>query len=265
MGEFEGEVADYYARFRPGYPDEFVGALVAALGLDADDTVLDVGCGTGQLTLPLAARVRAAVGVDPEPDMLARARAEAADRQVGNVNWVLGADTDLPALATLRPAGFGAMAAATAIHLMDHTLLFRVARSLLRPGGGVAVVAHGTPWWLQDTDWSHTVRGCLERWYGTSTSGDHCGTDDSSRDRYREALAAAGYVVMPEEVAVSYSHELTVDRLLGLLYSAIPAPALPARGAERGRFATMVREALAPRTTFPEEVRVTALVAHLPG
>lgn len=39
MGEFEGEVADYYARFRPGYPDEFVGALVAALGLDADDKI----------------------------------------------------------------------------------------------------------------------------------------------------------------------------------------------------------------------------------
>src|SRR6185369_6648776 len=55
---FSGEVVDYYQRYRRGYPDQVVDALVAALRLRPDDVVLDLGCGTGQLTLPLAGRAR---------------------------------------------------------------------------------------------------------------------------------------------------------------------------------------------------------------
>ncbi|MEU0427450.1 class I SAM-dependent methyltransferase [Streptomyces canus] len=60
--------------------------------------MLVVGCGTGQVALPFASRVRSVVGVDPEPDMLRLAR-DAADAQgIQNAPWVLGADTDVPAL-----------------------------------------------------------------------------------------------------------------------------------------------------------------------
>jgi hypothetical protein len=43
--------------------------------------------------------VPAVAGLDPEPDILRRARRAAADADVTNVSWLLGADTDLPALA----------------------------------------------------------------------------------------------------------------------------------------------------------------------
>ncbi|MFI6333046.1 class I SAM-dependent methyltransferase [Micromonospora chersina] len=71
---FSGEVATYYARHRRGYPPEVLDALVEAFGLAAADTVVDLGCGTGQLSLPLAARVGAVIDVDPEPDVMALAR-----------------------------------------------------------------------------------------------------------------------------------------------------------------------------------------------
>src|SRR4051794_19728061 len=64
---FSGEVVDYYERFRRGYPGPVVDALVGALRLRPDDVVLDLGCGTGQLTLPLAGRARSAIGMDVEP------------------------------------------------------------------------------------------------------------------------------------------------------------------------------------------------------
>jgi ubiquinone/menaquinone biosynthesis C-methylase UbiE len=44
--------------------------LAETFGLNAQDMVVDIGCGTGQLTLPIAHRVRAVFGMDPEPDML---------------------------------------------------------------------------------------------------------------------------------------------------------------------------------------------------
>src|SRR5580658_1693830 len=95
---FRGEVADFYHRYRHGYPDAVLDALTGAFGLTGQDVVVDLGCGTGQLTLPLAARVRAVVGIDPEPDMLRRARQAAGERDVQNVTWMIGADTDVPAL-----------------------------------------------------------------------------------------------------------------------------------------------------------------------
>jgi SAM-dependent methyltransferase len=70
-GDFQGDVAASYARYRRGYPAAFTGLLASALRLGADALVADVGCGTGQLTVPLAALARAVAGVDPEPDMLA--------------------------------------------------------------------------------------------------------------------------------------------------------------------------------------------------
>lgn len=52
-GGFEGDVAGYYARYRRGYPPAVVDAVAEALALTPADTIVDLGCGTAQLTLPL--------------------------------------------------------------------------------------------------------------------------------------------------------------------------------------------------------------------
>jgi len=70
---FRGEIADLYHRYRHGYPASAIAAIARIFGLSDGDVTVDLGCGTGQLTLPMAARVRAVLGVDPEPDMLMRA------------------------------------------------------------------------------------------------------------------------------------------------------------------------------------------------
>jgi SAM-dependent methyltransferase len=65
-----GQVADAYARYRPGYPDE----AVSWLAPPAPGRVADVGAGTGQLTESLLARglaVEAVEAVEPDPEMLA--------------------------------------------------------------------------------------------------------------------------------------------------------------------------------------------------
>src|ERR1700679_3925280 len=71
---FGGQVAEIYERYRHGYPAEILAAVVDAFALGPRDVAVDLGCGTGQVVLPLAATVRAVVGVDPEPDMLRVAR-----------------------------------------------------------------------------------------------------------------------------------------------------------------------------------------------
>ncbi len=259
---FGGEVADFYHRYRHGYPAVVIDVLVDAFKLNAQDLVVDLGCGTGQLALPMARRVRAVVGMDPEPDMLRRARQAACDAGVCNVSWILAADADLPALAGLL--GERSVAAVTigqALHWMREDDLFRSAGPLVRPGGGVAVVTNGTPLWLQESAWSRRLREFLERWLGTKLTSS-CGTDEQSQQRYRKALVLAGFEV--SSAAVDYVAELTFDEVVGGVYSALPADRLPAPD-QRPAFAEQVRTAVGPHDRFSEPVHVAVLTGRIPG
>jgi SAM-dependent methyltransferase len=257
---FSGEVADLYHRYRHGYPSAVIDALAGAFGLTGQDVVVDLGCGTGQLTLPTARRVRAVVGIDPEPDMLRRARQAAQDLDVPNVSWMLGADTDIPALrGLLGDRSAGAVTVGQALHWMDHADLFRSVISLVRDGGGIAVVTNGTPLWLQDNDWSRALRGVLERWLDTTLTYP-CGTDENSQRRYREDLAAAGFDVL--STAVDYDAGLDLDQLVGGVYSALGVSRLPAPD-QRAAFAEQVRAALAPHEHVTEHVHVAILAGRV--
>jgi SAM-dependent methyltransferase len=257
---FSGEVAEYYAKYRRGYPPPVIEALRAAFALDADDIVLDLGCGTGQLALPLASRVRSVIGMDPEPDMLRLAGEMAAGQGVRNVTWVLGADSDIPAVEALVGRGSLAMTViGQALHWMRHEELFRTLAPLFRAGGGVAVVANGTPLWLQDCAWSHALRACLEDHFGTRLEAT-CGTGAQDRRRYAEALRDAGFTDVRETV-IDYSDELSVDELIGGVYSAIPADRLPGQE-DRPAFAERIHQSL-PSGPYLESVQVSVLVGRV--
>lgn len=262
-GDFGGEVAAFYARYRRGYPPGFAEVLAQALRLDAGDVVADVGCGTGQLTIPLAGRLRAVVGMDPEPAMLALARQAATVQGLANVSWLLGSDRDLPALgALLGEHALAAVTIANAIHLMPHERLFAAALRLLRPGGGLAVIANGAPLWQQPSDWSQALRHALEQWLGTKL-GSRCGTDPQSRQRYQAALGEAGFTDIHEE-SVDYASDLGFDEVIGGLYSAMPSRMLPTPD-RRQAFTELIRNAIGAGPRFAEPVHVAALIGHTPS
>ncbi|ULN32752.1 class I SAM-dependent methyltransferase [Mycolicibacterium smegmatis] len=95
-GLFAG-TAWHYARYRPGYPQAFFDDLVEHLRLDGTGRLLDLGCGAGQLTLPLAAHVAEAVGLDPESEMLSEAARLTRDLGVTNVTWLQGSSAQVQA------------------------------------------------------------------------------------------------------------------------------------------------------------------------
>jgi SAM-dependent methyltransferase len=258
---FGGEVADLYHSYRHGYPPSAVDVLVDAFGLSPEDLVVDLGCGTGQLAMAIAGRVRAVVGIDPEPDMLRRGRQAVRGAGASNVSWMLGSDADLPALSGLF--GEGSIAAVTigqALHWMRHEELFRSAGPLLRRGGGVAVVTNGTPLWLQDSPWSRGLREFLAGWLGTTPTSP-CGTDEQSQHRYRAALTRAGFEV--SSAAVDYVAELSFDQLVGGVYSALPVDRLPPPD-QRPAFAEQLRTAIGQQDHFSEPVHVAILTGRMP-
>lgn len=81
----------YASRF---YDQYFVGvdgdvAFYAARAKEADGAVLEVGCGSGRITLALARAGAEVTGLDHDMDLLALARAKAEESKLG-INWVEG-------------------------------------------------------------------------------------------------------------------------------------------------------------------------------
>jgi trans-aconitate methyltransferase len=254
---FTGDVPDFYQRYRRGYPPETINAIASQFSLTHNDIAVDLGCGTGQLTRPLAAKARAVIGIDPEPDMLARARHEGGGT---NITWMIGADTDIPKLTELLgERSVSTVTIGQALHWMDHDTLFRALHPLIRPGGGVAVLTNGTPLWLQDTPWSKALRACVEHWLGHKTTLT-CGSDAETQQRYADSLRAVqpvGYTVHTN--TVDYTEELTIDQIIGSIYSAtsVDKPQRPV-------FAAQIQRALEPHAPYVEHVRVTSLMGQVP-
>lgn len=69
--------------------------LVESVGAGADETVLDIGCGTGNVAITAARRGAQVTGLDITPAMLDDARENAATAGV-DVVWNEGTATDLP-------------------------------------------------------------------------------------------------------------------------------------------------------------------------
>jgi SAM-dependent methyltransferase len=131
--------APYYVVGRVAYPTELADRIAAELGLDGTGRLLDVGCGPGSLTLLLADRFAAAVGVDADAGMLTEAERLAAAAGVTNASWRQLYAEELPAdLGTFRLVTF-----AQSFHWMDRPRVARAAYAMLS-AHGACVHVHAT-------------------------------------------------------------------------------------------------------------------------
>ena len=92
---FAGAAAYYDHGRLPNAPG-LANVLEQALKLDGDGRLLDVGCGPGTVTLPLAHLFREVVGLDPDAGMIAEVRRLACQRGVINARWVKRRAEDPP-------------------------------------------------------------------------------------------------------------------------------------------------------------------------
>jgi SAM-dependent methyltransferase len=130
------EVADEYDRYRPTYPDVLIDRACQVAGIRPGAPVLEIGCGTGQLTRSLLARGLKVTAVEPGLQLVARARAHLAD--AGDVQFGNARLED----AALPPAHFRAVFSASAIHWIDPDVSWRRAADALVDGGILALFSY---------------------------------------------------------------------------------------------------------------------------
>ena len=152
-----GALASEYARARPGYPSRLVEAASRRAGLRRGSRVLEIGCGTGQLTRSLVRRGYEVHALEPDPRMAAQARRAPATVVSGHgahleiVEQTIE-DADLP------DSAYDAVFSASAFHWVDPAVGWVKVARVLRPGGRFTLLSHLI---VEDAWSSASMRGLL--------------------------------------------------------------------------------------------------------
>src|SRR6202042_3593430 len=130
------EIAAEYDRYRPAYPDELVDRACQVAGIGSADHVLEVGCGSGQLTRSLVARGLHVTALEPGKSLIALARQNLDG--AGEVEFVNAQFED----ALLPREHFQAVFSASAFHWVDPKVSWQKTADVLVPGGTLALVQY---------------------------------------------------------------------------------------------------------------------------
>jgi SAM-dependent methyltransferase len=131
--------AAHYRPGRPPYSPQLEAVLAEELDLDGTGRLLDGGCGPGILTVRLAHLFQEAVGLDPDPAMLAEGRRAALDRGIVNIRWVQAQAEELPGAA---PGPYRLVTFGQSFHWTEEVRVAEVVYDLLEPGGALALIVH---------------------------------------------------------------------------------------------------------------------------
>ncbi len=200
-GKVFNEVAVEYDRNRPAYPDALIDEACEVAGIGDRDRVLEVGCGTGQLTRSLLARGLCVTALEPGDQLIRLAEENLKD--AGNVEFLHARleDTRLPR------ESFQAVFSASAIHWVDPDQSWRKIADALAPGGTLALIQYFglkeqrsvddqeallsalhrhageiAATWPTYRDLDHTIAGVQERRHNVADAWGWLGSYDIGRD-----------------------------------------------------------------------------------
>jgi ubiquinone/menaquinone biosynthesis C-methylase UbiE len=131
-----GKQAESYAALVLGSGSPTTSPLIEAARPGPADRVLDVGCGSGRITVALAALAAHVTGIDLTPAMLEQARAAQVQAGLSNIDWI---EADSIALPVADAAFDLVVSQAMFHHAADPAATLAEMRRACAPGGRIAV------------------------------------------------------------------------------------------------------------------------------
>ena len=134
-----GEAARSYDAVRPRYPTRLVNAFIVRTGLGSASKVLEIGCGTGQLTRDLARTGCEILCLEPSGELAGFARRNLSPFPIVDVREELFEGFELVA------GAFDLVVAATSFHWLDPSSRCNKACRALGAGGVIAILTNVHP------------------------------------------------------------------------------------------------------------------------
>ena len=206
--------ARFYDKFRVGYPPHLLDDLRVRAGISGKGRLLDLACGTGQITFGLASSFQESWAVDQEPEAVDFARAKALSLGIHNVRWIAGRAEDVDAANYFELVAIG-----NAFHRLQRRRIAQSAMRWLEPGGHLALLWCNSPWNGRQ-EWQAALSEVVHRW--TREAGTErvpANLDQQlADDPHTGVLASAGFTIVGE-FDFATPHEWTVEHLIGFMYS----------------------------------------------
>ena len=251
---FQG-TAWYYARYRSPYPREFFDHLAQVFQLDGRGRVLDLGCGTGQLAIPLTAYFDQVVAMDPDPEMIAEVSAAGNRGGLSNLDVVLGSSLDLsPAVGEFRLVTMG-----ESFHWMDRDQVLRTQATMIVPGGGLAIASKK---FKMPAGYQETLDQLLKGFLGEKRRAGQS-YYSHPEERHETVLVRSSFVML-DAWKQECTYDWTIDDAIGYLYSTSYANKR-LLGDQAEHFEQELRRVLVqiePQGVFKIGVTVSALLAR---
>lgn len=133
------EDAAAYDAIRPAYPLQLIEDVLSFSQIPSGGRILEVGCGTGQATLPFAQRGYALLCIDIGEEMLKIASQKL--KAFPEVALWRGTFEDWP----LEAEAFDLFISATAFHWVPREIGYPKAAAILKPGGSLAIFNNEHP------------------------------------------------------------------------------------------------------------------------
>lgn len=128
--------AQLYDEARPGYPATLFDDIVSFSSLPSHGRILEIGCGTGIATVPMARRDYHILAIELGANLAAIARHNLAPYPQAQVH--IGTFEDWPG----EPANFDLALSATAFHWIDPAISYQKTAQMLKPSGSIALFWH---------------------------------------------------------------------------------------------------------------------------
>ncbi len=218
MIKFFAEKSSYYAKYRQGYPKEMFETIVSQFDLTSRSEILDLGCGTGNIAIPLAKRGFCVHAIDPDSEMIAEGKqVEEKELLQCPITWMIGSDN------TVRDMGLPQLQLCTmglSFHWMNQDALLCILDEMIEQGGGIACINRSDCFSLypiHTKKWSNIVNQVIQEMMGESW--DYSGRTGIRHGERHEVIFSRSSFPVLKEYTYCVHENLSIDEIIGLLLS----------------------------------------------
>jgi ubiquinone/menaquinone biosynthesis C-methylase UbiE len=246
------ECAPYY-KFRAPYAPEAFANIQTSFGLTDASRALDLGCGPGTVSIPLARIVGSVVAIDPCVEMIEEGRQFAEGAGCGNVQWRCMKAEDV----TDELGQFDVVTMGQSFHWMQRDLVLERVARLIKPGGGLVVINPGRR--RPQESWEPLAHDVLTR-YVVPQERHPCKSPELPHE---PALLRSAFFAKFTTKEYAMDFERDIASIVGYVYSMSTSPksAFGARDEEfEGELSDALRK-INPSGIFKERVETELMVA----
>lgn len=212
----------YYVEHRPNIPKEVIDVIVDHFNIKKTDRVLDMGCGTGQVALAMEGRCAEMVCLDPDPEMISKAKKATKDFKT-KLFWINLSAEDLGKIKE-EIGSFKVATVSRAFHRMNQDLVLRHLDELIDKNGGVAAFSDSVIW-KGDKEWQMILKKIIHKHLEKANCAGK-GKTKASYELWENILARSAFNFV-ETYSVPDIRNWDIESIIGYVFStSVGAPYL---------------------------------------